>query len=86
VVKSLKTHDIVRNFYSTDGKLIGWFVALGGGRTEHLNSRIQLAEAFCSLMDLWFRINVGNPLYSNLFLDILEMRETDPATAAVETP
>ena len=77
LIRSITTTDIIRNFYSKDDRLIGWFVSLNGGKTKHLNSRLQLSEAFCSLLDLWFKIHTDLPIYSNLFSDILEHKETD---------
>ena len=77
VINSIKTKDIIRNFYSKDERLIGWFVSLDGGSPERLNSRLQLSEAFCSLLDLWFKIHTDMPIYSNLFSDILEGKEND---------
>ena len=77
VIDSFYTKDIIRNFYSRSGELIGWFVSMGGGDKPHLQSRLQLTEVFCSLMDLWFKIHVGELFSSNLFLDILTGKETD---------
>ena len=78
VIHSINTMDIIRNFYSKDDRLIGWFVSLDGGKAEQLNSRLQLSEAFCSLLDLWFKIHTNLPIYSNLFSDILEGKDNDP--------
>lgn len=76
-IDSFHTKDIIRNFYSRNGELIGWFVSMGGGDKPHLQSRLQLTEVFCNLMDLWFKIHVGELFSSNLFLDILTEKETD---------
>ncbi len=81
VIDSINTKDIIRNFYSKDAQLIGWFVSLDGGKEEQLRSRMQLSEAFCSLLDLWFKIHTNEPIYANLFSDILENRENDPTSA-----
>ena len=34
VIHSINTMDIIRNFYSKDDRLIGWFVSLDGGKAE----------------------------------------------------
>ena len=73
--------DIIRNFYARNGELIGWFVSMEGA-DRHANSRIQLTEVFCRLLDFWFRINEEALLFSPqsaLFINILDGQETDPA-------
>lgn len=75
-------HDIIRNFYASNGDLIGWFVVMEGADERYLHSRLQLTEAFCKLLDFWFRINESALLLSPqsaLFIDILDGRETDPS-------
>lgn len=80
VIDAAAAKDIIRNFYSNDGKLLGWLVIVDGGEKQsHLQSRLQLTEAFGMLMDLWFRIHADHILSANLFSNVLEMRETDPA-------
>ncbi len=83
VIQALNTRDIVRNFYSRNGDLIGWFVAMDGGGKPHLQSRLQLSEVFCNLMDLWFKIHVGENFSSNLFLDVLEENDKDPESISL---
>ena len=78
IVHSSVSCEIIRNLYSTDNHLIGWFVALDGGRSENLHSRLQLVEVFCSFLDLWFKINHSSYIVSNLFLDILIQQEVNP--------
>ncbi len=75
------TLDIIRNFHAKNGELIGWFAAMDAGRT-HSESRMQLAECFCHLMDYWFRINESALMFSPqsaLFINILDGKETDPS-------
>lgn len=72
---SLST-DINKNLYSKDKKLVGWFVALNSAN-EKINSNLQIIEAFCELIDLWFKIYISEKYTNNLFLDVLEMKETD---------
>ncbi len=78
IVRTNISCEIIRNLYSTDSHLIGWFVALDGGRSESLHSRMQLVEVFCSFLDLWFKINHSGYIISNLFLDILIQQEVNP--------
>ena len=72
---------IIRNFHSKSGELIGWFVAMEAGE-EKQKSRLQTTEVFCRLLDFWFRINESALLFSpqsELFLSILDGKETDPS-------
>ena len=74
--------DIIRNFHAKNGELIGWFVAMEAGEF-HRESRMQLSEAFCHLLDFWFKINESALLFSpqsSLFINILDGKETDLAT------
>ncbi len=74
------TLDIMRNFHAKNGELIGWFAAIGAGE-RHQRSRMQLAEAFCRLLDFWFGINENALLFSPqsaLFISILDGTENDP--------
>jgi len=75
------TQDIIRNFYAKNGELIGWFAAMGAAETRR-ESRMQLTESFCHLLDYWFRINEAAILFSPrsaLFINILDGIETDPS-------
>lgn len=74
--------DLIRNFYASNGDLIGWFVCMEGAEESRVNARLQLTEAFCRLLDFWFRINENSLLLSpqsSLFMDVLDGKETDPA-------
>ena len=76
-----ETKDIIRNFYARNGDLIGWFVSMEGA-DHQANSRMHLTEAFCRLLDFWFKINEEGLLFSPqsaLFINILDGKETDPA-------
>ena len=51
------------------------------GGERHVQSNLQLVEAFCHLLDFWFKINESALLLSPqsaLFIDILEGKESDP--------
>mgnify|MGYP002626813263 CR=1 FL=1 len=83
VVQSSADRDLSFNLYSKAGNLMGCMISLGGGEGESTIFRVQLMEVFGRLLNLWFQLHEEEFPESTLFLDVLQMKETDPEAISI---